>query len=115
MSAGAVRASALILLLGVLVVWLVRPIGDACPDVGKLPPGSSASSRPSFSPPLTRTCTYTTADGTQARKRYLPVVDWLVLALVAGLAGAAITRFGAGNRPPPPQRPRRERVADPWE
>ena len=113
MSAGAARAAVFILLLGVLVVWLVRPIGDACPDVGKLPPGSSAASKPSFTPPLTRTCTYTTPEGTKARKRYVPIMDWLVLAVVAGVAGAAITRLGPARRLPDTPRPRRAR--QPWE
>ena len=113
MSAGAARAAMFILLLGVLVVWLVRPIGSACPDVDKLPAGSSASSKPSFTPPLTRMCTYTTPDGTKARKRYVPLLDWLVLGVVAALAGVAITAFGPAGRRAPAQRPRRER--QPWE
>lgn len=113
MSAAAARAALLIFALGVLVVWLARPIGDACPDVGKLPAGSSASSKPSLTPPLTRTCTYTTPDGTNARKRYVPLLDWLVLGVVAGIAGVAITRLGPQRRQPPAQRPRRPR--EPWE
>lgn len=106
MSAGSIRAAGLVLLLGVLVVWLVRPIGDPCGDLGKLPPGSSASSKPSFTPPLTRSCTYTTPEGTKARKRYVPAVDWLLLVVVAGLVGGAVALLGPGR-----ERPRVERVA----
>ncbi|MDP2709811.1 MAG: hypothetical protein Q8O56_01210 [Solirubrobacteraceae bacterium] len=91
---GAVRAAAAVFALGVLVVWLVTPIGNACPDVNRLPAGSSGSSSPSFTPPLTRTCTYSTADGTQARRRYVPVVDWLVLAVVAGVTGVGVGLIG---------------------
>ena len=87
-------------MLGVLGVWLVKPIGDACPDVGQLPAGSTGSSSPSFAPPLTRTCTYTTADGTKARKRYVPVVDWLVLAVVAGAWGRGVGLAGPGTPRP---------------
>jgi len=98
MSAGAVRSAGATLLLGVLVVWLIAPIGNACPDVDRLPAGSTGSSAPSFAPPLTRTCTYSTPEGTKARKRYLPVVDLLVLALIAGVVGGAIGLAGPGRR-----------------
>lgn len=98
MSAGALRAAAAILLVGVLVVWLIRPIGNACPDLGKLPAGSTASSAPSFTPPPTRMCTYSTADGTKAHKRYVPVVDVLLLAVLAGAVGGAIGLLGPGRR-----------------
>jgi len=98
MNAGAFRAAGTIFLLGVLVVWLIRPIGNACPDVDKLPAGSTGSSAPSLSPPLTRTCTYSTPDGTKARKRYVPVLDVLVFAVIAGLAGGAIGLLGPGRR-----------------
>jgi hypothetical protein len=96
-----------IFLLGVLVVWLVRPIGNPCPDVSKLPAGSTSSSAPSFAPPLTRMCTYTTADGTAARKRYVPILDWLALAVIAGLVGIAVGLAGPNRRAT--RSPRRER------
>lgn len=124
MSQGAVRAAVAVFLLGVLGVWLIKPIGNACPDLGRLPAGSQSSSSPSFAPPLTRTCTYTTVDGTQARKRYVPVVDWLILAVVAGVVGAGVGLAGPGTpaaeRAPGPKRtqrperaPRRERAQRP--
>lgn len=90
MSAAATRAALAVFLIGVLGVWLIRPIGDACPDIGKLPAGSRSSSAPSFVPPLTRTCTYTTAEGTEARQRYVPIIDWLVLAVIAGVVGLGV-------------------------
>lgn len=98
MSRQGLRAGAAILVLGLLLVWLVRPIGNACPDVDRLPTGSAGSSAPSFAPPLTRTCTYTTPDGTQARKRYVPLLDLVALLLAAGLAGGAISVAGPGRR-----------------
>jgi hypothetical protein len=109
MNAGAMRAAAAVFLLGVLVVWLVTPIRSACPDVSLLPAGSTGSSSPSLSPPLTRNCTYTTPDGTQAHKRYVPIVDWLILAVIAGVVGAGIGLLGPGapsdyERPRPPRR-----------
>jgi hypothetical protein len=107
MSRGALRAAAAVLLLGVLVVWLIRPIGNPCPDLGKLPSGSTSSSSPSFTPPLTRMCTYTTPDATKARRRYVPVLDVVVLALIAGLAGGAIALLGPQRRAPRPAGPRR--------
>ncbi len=103
---GPVRIAVAIFLAGVLVVWLVKPIGNACPDLNVVVAGSSASSSPSFSPPLTRTCTYTIAGGTRATARYVPWLDWLVLlvaaAAVAGVAGALspAARGGGGQRPP---------------
>lgn len=106
MSAGAVRAGVAIFVIGLLFIWLVRPIGNACPDVDKLPRGSEGSSAPSFAPPLTRTCTYSTPDGTQARKRYVPVLDLVALLLVAGLAGGAIGLAGPGRRERGPVRRR---------
>ena len=114
----AVRVGLAVFVVGVLGVWLVKPIGDACPDVGLLPAGSQSSSSPSFAPPLTRTCTYTTADGTEAHKRYVPIVDWLILAVVAGVAGAGVGLLGPGSarpeRAPKPERaPRPERAPKP--
>jgi hypothetical protein len=97
-SRGALRAAVAVFLLGLLVVWLIAPIGNPCPDVDKLPGGSRGSSAPSFAPPLTRTCTYTTPDGTQARKRYVPIVDGLLLAFVGGLVGGAIGLAGPDAR-----------------
>lgn len=102
MNRGAMRAALAVFAIGVLGVWLVKPIGDACPDVGRLPAGSQSSSAPSFAPPLTRTCTYTTADGTEARQRYVPVVDWLIVAVVAGVVGAGVGLLGPGM--PRPER-----------
>ena len=114
---GPLRAGVAILIAGLLVVWLVKPIGDPCPDLGRLPPGSSASSAPSFAPPLTRTCTYTVTGGTQAHARYVPWLDWIVLLLVAALAAGAVrlaSPGGSGRGEPRPARrqrpPRAERA-----
>lgn len=93
----ALRIAATVLVLGALVVWLVAPLGNPCPDLDRLPSGSTSSSSPSFSPPLTRRCTYTTTDGTQARSRYVPWLDWIVLLLVAGVA-ATVARFASVPR-----------------
>jgi len=100
------RAAGLVFVLGFLVVWLIRPIGNPCPDRGALPRGSSKSSSPSFAPPGTRMCTYTTPDGTKATFHYVPWLDWFVLALLAGLAAAALRRAapdaaGAARAPLP--------------
>jgi hypothetical protein len=112
MSAGALRAAGAIFLIGVLAVWLIRPIGNACPDLDKLPTGSTGSSAPSFAPPLTRMCTYSTPEGTKAHKRYVPVVDVLVLAVLAGAVGGAVALLGPGRHRARPERraglPRRE-------
>lgn len=118
MNRGAMRAALAVFAVGVLGVWLVKPIGDACPDVGRLPAGSQSSSSPSFAPPLTRTCTYTTADGTEARQRYVPVVDWLIVAVVAGVVAAGVGLSGPGTpgpeRSPKPKRePRAPRAPKP--
>jgi len=93
-----IRAGLAIVVIGLLFIWLIRPIGDPCPDVDKLPSGSSGSSAPSFAPPLTRACTYSTPDGTQARKRYVPLLDLVALLLVAGLVGGAVSLAGPGRR-----------------
>lgn len=99
MNAGALRAAAAVFVVGLLFVWLIRPIGNACPDVDKLPSGSTASSTPAFAPPLTRTCTYSTLDGTKARKRYVPVLDLVVLLVAAAVVGGgiALARPGPGG------------------
>jgi len=106
---GAIRAGVAVFVVGLLLIWLIRPIGNACPDVDKLPSGSKASSAPSFAPPLTRTCTYTTPEGTKARKRHVPVLDVLALLFVAGVAGGLTGLAGRGRRervarPPAPSR-----------
>jgi hypothetical protein len=106
MSGPPIRAGVAIFAIGLLFVWLIRPIGNPCPDVDKLPAGSSGSSAPSFAPPLTRTCTYATPDGTRARKRYVPAVDVAVVLLVAGLVGGAISLAGPGRREPRDERER---------
>jgi hypothetical protein len=93
----ALRIAATVLVLGALVVWLAAPIGNPCPDLGRLPSGSTSSSSPSFSPPLTRRCTYTTPDGTKARARYVPWLDWIVLLLVAAAVGT-VARFVSAPR-----------------
>jgi len=108
----ALRIAATVFVLGAVAMWLVVPVGNPCPDLGKLPPGSTSSSSPSFSPPLTRTCTYRTPDGTQARARYTPWVWWLALALLAGLAGAAV-HYAAPGAPRPAAGPRREAASEP--
>jgi len=120
---GPVRLAVAILLAGVLAVWLVKPIGDPCAQLERLPQGSTAKSSPSFSPPLTRTCTYTVVGGVQARSRYVPWLDWIVVILLAGLAGAAASVLSPGARRArqgaparaarPPATARRERVQRP--
>jgi hypothetical protein len=101
----ALRIAATVFVLGALAMWLVAPVGNPCPDLGRLPPGSTSSSSPSFSPPFTRVCTYRTADGTQARARYVPWVWWLLLAVLAAVAAAA-----AGVTRPPAPEPRARRT-----
>lgn len=108
----ALRIAATVFVLGALAMWLVVPVGNPCPDLGKLPPGSTSSSSPSFSPPLTRMCTYRTADGTQAQARYVPWVWWLLLALVAGAVGA-VASLGGRRAPRAPRAPRPERAERP--
>ncbi len=125
MSGHATRVALAVFLVGALGVWLIAPIGDACPDLGKLPAGSRSSSAPSFAPPLTRTCTYTAADGLEARQRYVPIVDWLVLALLAGVLGLGVALLrgsgpareadaaGPPDRVPGPRKPRARPVPAP--
>jgi hypothetical protein len=116
------RAGVAVFLVGFLAVWLVKPIGNPCPDLGSLPQGSSASSSPSLAPPGSRTCTYTAAAGIKATKRYMPWLDWLVLLALAAAAAGAVRmlspagkrarakRAGRGARP---ARPEREPRAEP--
>jgi hypothetical protein len=104
---GPLRAAVAVFFVGVLVVWLIQPIGDPCPDLSRLPQGSTAHSSPSLSPPGTRTCTYTAAGGTQARARYVPWLDWIVLALLAALAAAAVSLASPATRRARTQRPAR--------
>ena len=105
MRVSATRAALAVCLLGALVVWLIQPIGDACPDIGKLPAGSRSASAPSFAPPFTRTCTYATGGGIEARQRYIPIVDWIVLAVLAGVAGLGVTLLGGAGAPGATGRP----------
>jgi len=97
MNAGATRVALVVFVIGALGVWLIKPIGDPCPDLGKLPAGSRSSSGPSFTPPLMRTCTYTTAGGIEARQRYVPIVDWIVLGVLAGVVGLGIALLGGSG------------------
>lgn len=103
---GGVRAAVALFVVGLLLIWLIRPIGNACGDLDKLPSGSTASSAPSFTPPITRTCTYTTPDGTRASKRYVPMLDVFALLLAAGVVGGAIGLAGAVRRERAPKLPR---------
>jgi hypothetical protein len=112
---GQLRVAAVVFVFGFLVIWLIQPIGNPCPDRGALPKGSSKSSSPSFAPPGTRTCTYTTPEGTKARFHYVPWLDWFVLAVLAGFAAAAVRLAGRdapreprAARQPPPGRAARE-------
>lgn len=99
---GPLRLAVAILVVGLLAVWLVKPIGDPCPDIDRLPQGSSATSSPSLSPPLTRTCTYTAAIGIQARALYVPWLDWIVIVLIAAAGGGLASLLS-----PPARRARR--------
>ncbi len=105
----AARIGATVFVLGALAVWLVVPIGDPCPDAGKLPPGSTHSAAPSFSPPLTRRCTYRTPDGIEARSRYVPVIDLLLVAVVAGIATGGAAVLGGPRAARVPRAPRSPR------
>ncbi len=107
----ALKIAATVFVVGALAVWLITPIGNACPDVGRLPAGSTSSSSPSFSPPFTRSCTYTTPEGTQAHARYVPWLDWILLALLAA-AAATVVRFVGTSAPRAAKapKPRRERA-----
>jgi hypothetical protein len=96
---GPLRAGVALFLVGFLAIWLVKPIGNPCPDLGSLPQGSTASSSPSFSPPGSRTCTYTAAAGIKATKKYMPWLDWIVLLLLAAAAAGAVRVLSpAGKR-----------------
>ena len=107
---GPLRLAAAIVVVGVLFVWLIKPIGNPCPDLGRLPQGSSARSSPSFSPPGTRTCEYTAAGGIKATSKYIPWIDWILILLVAAVAAggarmlAPAGRRGGAERAPRPER-----------
>jgi hypothetical protein len=107
---GPVRIAVAVFVAGFLVVWLIKPIGNPCPDLDRLPQGSSASSSPSFSPPGSRTCTYTAAGGIKAESKYMPWLDWIVLLLLAAVAGAAVSVLspvsGGARAPRAPREPR---------
>jgi hypothetical protein len=103
------RAAALVLFLGFLVVWLIGPFGNRCPDRGVLPRGSSTTSSPSFVPPGTRTCTYTTPEGTRATVHIVPWPSWLALALLATLAAGAVRLTARDPRAAGELRARRQR------
>ena len=104
---GPLRLAAAVLLAGVLAVWLVKPIGNPCPDLARLPQGATAKSSPSFSPPLTRTCTYTATAGVQVRSSYVPWLDWIVVVLLAAAVGGGARMLAPGARAPGPERPPR--------
>jgi hypothetical protein len=106
----ALRIAATVVVLGALAVWLVAPVGDACPDLGLLPAGSTASSSPSLKPPLTRTCTYATPEGTEAHSRYVPWLDWILIVLVAGVA-VGVTRMVGPGAPRPERAPKPAKAA----
>ncbi len=95
----ALRIAATVVVLGALAVWLVAPVGNPCPDLGRLPSGSTSSSSPSLEPPLTRTCTYRTPDGTEAHARYVPWLDWIVLVLLAAVAVTVARFVGSPGEP----------------
>ncbi len=99
MRVSATRVALVVFLIGALGVWLIRPIGDACPDIGKLPAGSRSNSAPSLAPPFTRTCTYTTAGGIEAHQRYVPIVDWIVLGVLAGVVALGVALLGGSGAP----------------
>ena len=103
---GPLRAAAAVFVVGFLVVWLVKPIGNPCPDLERLPQGSTASSSPSFSPPGSRTCTYTAAGGTQATSKYVPWLDWIVLLLLAAVVAGAVRALSPAGRVAGEGRPR---------
>jgi hypothetical protein len=92
------RAAVAVFVVGFLVVWLVKPIGNPCPDLGSLPQGSSASSSPSFAPPGSRTCTYTAAAGVKATAKYMPWLDWIVLLLLAAAAAGVVRALSPAGR-----------------
>jgi hypothetical protein len=117
---GPLRAAVAVFVVGFLVVWLVKPIGNPCPDLGRQPPGSSASSSPSLSPPGSRTCTYTAVGGVQAKVGHVPWLDWIILLLLAAVAGGAVRVASPGGRgareraparsPRPERQPRAKRA-----
>ena len=106
----ALRIAATVVVLGALAVWLVAPVGNACPDLGRLPSGSTSSSSPSLKPPLTRTCTYRTPDGTAAHARYVPWLDWILLLLLAAVAATVARLVGSPRAPRAERAERAERL-----
>ena len=105
---GPLRAAVAVFVVGFLFVWLVRPLGNPCPDLASLPQGSTASSSPSLAPPGSRTCTYAATAGIKATARYVPWLDWIVLLLVAAaVAGVVRMLSPAAERPSRAERPPR--------
>lgn len=110
---GPLRAAVAIFVVGFLFVWLIKPIGNPCPDLSRLPAGSSASSSPSFSPPGSRTCTYTAAGGTKATAKHVPWLDWIVLLLLAAVMAVAVRALSPAGRLAPEDRRTRARAEPP--
>jgi hypothetical protein len=95
---GPLRAAVAVFLVGFLFVWLVKPLGNACPDLASLPQGSTASSSSSLAPPGSRTCTYTATAGIKATAKYVPWLDWIVLLLVAAAVAGVVRMLSPAGR-----------------
>ncbi len=95
---GPLRAAVAVFLVGFLFVWLVKPLGNPCPDLASLPQGSTASSSPSLAPPGSRTCTYTATAGIKATAKYVPWLDWIVLLLVAAAVAGVVRMLSPAGR-----------------
>ena len=95
---GPLRAAVAVFVVGFLFVWLVKPLGNPCPDLTSLPQGSTASSSPSLAPPGSRTCTYTATAGIKATAKYVPWLDWIVLLLVAAAVAGVVRMLSPAGR-----------------
>ena len=95
---GPLRAAVAVFVVGFLFVWLVKPLGNPCPDLASLPQGSTAGSSPSLAPPGSRTCTYTATAGIKATAKYVPWLDWIVLLLVAAAVAGVVRMLSPAGR-----------------